>query len=208
MVLYQPGSPYDNYVTAEVAAGREVFADAEGVPLGDPTAVNPPAPQNQAGANNQQAGGASGSNPPGTQQQSSGPSCGQYCSSIHLCTSPDGCKCIADPWQGSGSGYFTGTCKLPYSASGRELGEIYINSTSFVNSTGTFNSADSPPPAQKPTLADQACPCNCTYVSNACCLSTSGIVYESPSLRLGAIRAPNATTFCDPTTGEFRTGGG
>jgi len=208
VVLYQPGSPYDNYVTAEVAAGREVLADAEGVPFGDPTAVNPPAPINQAGANNQATGGTSGSNPPGTQQQSSGPTCGQNCASVNLCTGPDGCKCIADPWQGVGSGFFTGTCKLPYSASGRKLGEISINSTSFINSAGTSNPVGSPPPAQDLILAGQACPCNCTYVSKACCLSASGIVYEAPNLRLGAVRAPNDTAICDPTTGEFRVSGG
>ncbi len=209
VVLYQPGSPYDNYVTAEVAAGREAFADAEGVPFGDPTAANNQAPANQAGANNQAASGASGTNPPGTQQQSSGPTCGQHCASVNLCTGPDGCKCIADPWQGVGSGYFTGTCKLPYSASGRELSEISDNSTSSVDSAGTPKVArSSPPPPQHSVLTGQPCPCNCTYVSKACCGSASGIVHESSGFRLGAVRAPNDNAICDPTTGEFRIGGG
>ena len=49
-----------------------------------------------------------------------------------------------------------------------------------------------------------ACPCNCTYVSKACCNSISGIVYEAPELRLGSVQAPSANLTCNVTTGDFQ----
>lgn len=51
---------------------------------------------------------------------------------------------------------------------------------------------------------DLACPCNCTYVSKACCNSISGVVYEAPELRLGAVQAPSANLTCNATTGDFQ----
>ena len=51
---------------------------------------------------------------------------------------------------------------------------------------------------------DLACPCNCTYVSKACCNSLSGMVYEAPELRLGSVQAPSANLTCNATTGDFQ----
>ncbi|KAF6236795.1 hypothetical protein HO173_005086 [Letharia columbiana] len=45
-------------------------------------------------------------------------------------------------------------------------------------------------------------PCNCTYVSAACVLSTTGMVYEDPSAKIDTVvGAPNGTVCCDATTG-------
>ena len=46
-----------------------------------------------------------------------------------------------------------------------------------------------------------ACPCNCTYVSYGCCDSTTGNVFESVHMRLGAIWMP-AGMVCNLTNGE------
>ena len=51
---------------------------------------------------------------------------------------------------------------------------------------------------------DFPCPCNCTYVSNACCDAPSGIVYEAPDLRLGSLQAPMVNMTCNSITGEFQ----
>lgn len=64
-------------------------------------------------------------------------------------------------------------------------------------------------PALNSTITDEgridlACPCNCTYVSKACCNSISGIVYEAPDLRLGSVQAPSANLTCNATTGDFQ----
>lgn len=208
IVLYQPSSPYDNYVTAEIAAGRPIRGDIpHGVPFGDPQAQAPPAPPVDPLADD---ASSSAVGPPATQR--GGPVCGQYCSSVNLCTGNDACKCIADPWGGTG-GFFTGSCKMPYFASGgsgRELSEIDSNSsTSAINGPGTVNATQ---PAFDPAtmvLGDTgfACPCNCTYVSKACCFAEGGVVYEAPSLKLGALKLPDAKVICDTTTGEFRSGG-
>ena len=200
VVLYEPGSDYDEYVRAELAAGRLPVADVDGVPYKveyisegelDDTA-------------------SSGSRAPNAQQVT-GRTCGQYCSSVNLCTGGDECKCIADPWQSPGSGYFTGACKLPYFASGRQLLEINLTSTNLVNITGISNtsasaaaSAFNAPSLSGGTNTGLACPCNCTYVSKACCLSDSGTVYEAPNLKLGALHPPNSSMICDPTSGQFQ----
>lgn len=49
------------------------------------------------------------------------------------------------------------------------------------------------------------CPCNCTYVSPACCLSTNGILWEPPIAKSDTnMQAPNSTTCCDTTTGKWK----
>lgn len=50
-----------------------------------------------------------------------------------------------------------------------------------------------------------ACPCNCTYVSPACCLSSHGIVWEDLSEKLSmTVQAPNGSVCCDETSGKWR----
>lgn len=176
----------DKYVTAESAAGRQPVADRDGVLY---TTSSPLVQNSPEGELDDTA--SSGSRDPNGLQVTSR-TCGQYCSSINLCTGSDECQCIADPWQSPGSGYFTGACKLPYFDSGRPLSEMYANSTSLVNVMGTSSSASLVPPAFNASSLSEsnstglACPCSCTYDSNACCLSDSGLVYEAPSLNLGS----------------------
>ena len=188
LILYQPGSGYDDEVKADRAAGSLIgFQKPAGAPA---TYFGHPVPD------------PAGVTSPGTQNKpNTGPLCGEYCwGPVNLCTGDDGCKCIADPWQGTGSGYFTGSCKLPYSAqdSGRELNEVLLNSTSPIASS---------PAGEMEALPEStlACPCNCTYVSNACCLSASGVVFEAPGLKMGVLQPPDNSTFCNPATGKFQT---
>lgn len=195
IVLYEPGSSYDHYVYATVTAGRDVRADRNGIPQGDPRAIN------YLPANSNSPGGETGSSASGTVagRQAGGPTCGSYCSSISFCTGNDGCTCIADPWQGVGSRYFTGTCKMSFR--GRHLDEVASNHTSSDKVNGT-PSTSTPGPLQTASLSGSVCPCNCTYVSKACC-NSEGIVYEAPSLRLGALQPPDSNVTCNVTTGEF-----
>ncbi|KAL8669436.1 MAG: hypothetical protein Q9168_005971 [Polycauliona sp. 1 TL-2023] len=49
-----------------------------------------------------------------------------------------------------------------------------------------------------------SCPCNCTYVSHACCLSADGIVAESaPQEIITTQLPPNSSVCCDGNTGIF-----
>jgi len=85
-------------------------------------------------------------------------------------------------------------------ATGRGLSEEGFNSTILSNSTGLL-------PSLVPSLANItiACPCNCTYVSEAYCFSDSGVVHNAASLKLGVLEPPDSQTFCNKTTGDFQT---
>ena len=54
--------------------------------------------------------------------------------------------------------------------------------------------------------ASLSCPCNCTYVSRACCLSGDGIVAEDATQEIVTTQLPpNGTVCCDGTTGNWVT---
>ncbi|KAI9817696.1 MAG: hypothetical protein M1832_004590 [Thelocarpon impressellum] len=50
-----------------------------------------------------------------------------------------------------------------------------------------------------------ACPCNCTYVSGACCGAPAGIVQEEPSKKLGVLQPPEGMC-CNAETGALQNG--
>ena len=84
------------------------------------------------------------------------------------------------------------------------------NGTLHVPANSTTNSSLSVNAASAPMLVG---PCNCTYISEACALSETGVVYEDPGAKINAlVAAPNGTVCCDGTTGLWRgsseTGGG
>lgn len=201
-VLYAPHSVYDLEVLADEKAERPIVAveSAEGFPIPADT-LNLPVPN----SNGRET--VAPVSPP-VAPKPMGPFCGESCAApVNLCNGKDGCMCIADAWQGTGSKFFTGTCKHPYSwqrnngeGSGRGLSEIGFNLTELSNSTGSSLSL-------VPSLANQtamACPCNCTYVSAACCFSSSGVVHDSASVKLGVLEPPDNQTFCNRTTGAFQ----
>ena len=47
------------------------------------------------------------------------------------------------------------------------------------------------------------CPCNCTYVSYACCLSLNGLVYEDASAKANLTLSGPPGQCCDSTTGNW-----
>ncbi|KAI9840650.1 MAG: hypothetical protein M1838_003961, partial [Thelocarpon superellum] len=52
-----------------------------------------------------------------------------------------------------------------------------------------------------------SCPCNCTYMSTACCPpSVLGLVYEDPSKQTGVVAVPNDYQCCNTTSGAFGNG--
>ena len=76
------------------------------------------------------------------------------------------------------------------------------NGTLHVPGNSTTNSSLSANAASAPMLVG---PCNCTYISEACVLSETGIVYEDPGAKINAlVAAPNGTVCCDGTTGLWR----
>lgn len=82
------------------------------------------------------------------------------------------------------------------------LSDSWSNSSTTWNSTSLEIFAQPNQPYPQNTFA---CPCNCTYVSPACCLSGNGIVWEDQSEKLPmTVQAPNGSTCCDETTGKWR----
>lgn len=123
------------------------------------------------------------------------PICGRsrFCTKASHCRGAFGCICVAERWYGE---FFYSSCKWPVQT-WRGLSEIdsanVTQSAFLINSTLTAE-----------TSTALACPCNCTYVSKACCNSPRGIVYEAPDLRLGALQPPLVNLTCNATTGEFQ----
>ena len=135
-------------------------------------------------------------NPPTTPD--SEPRCGisQLCSKASDCAFAFGCICTADKWYGE---FFTSTCKwrLPRLRNWRGLlGNDSANATGSDFSLNSTISEDG--------TNDSACPCNCTYVSRACCNLLSGSVQEAPDKRLGSLLVPSAKLACDAATGELQ----
>ena len=125
------------------------------------------------------------------------PMCGESCwGPVNLCGASDGCRCIADSFQGVGSRYYTGICKpSSFAFDGRRLRETLINGTGLVNVGSNFTLTVKHS-AGFQEVTPPACPCNCTYVSRACCEAPSGVVYEAVDLKLGILepsRCPNST---------------
>lgn len=56
--------------------------------------------------------------------------------------------------------------------------------------------------------ASLSCPCNCTYVSHACCLSGDGMVAEDAGQEIVTTQLPpNGTVCCDGATGNWALSG-
>lgn len=94
---------------------------------------------------------------------------------------------------------------------GNALYNCSNSETSAIGFSGCNASYDSAPTPQldpasqirpDPGSSFLNCPCNCTYVSSACCLSD--LVWEDPSFQIVMASPPaNATVSCDEGSGEW-----
>lgn len=137
----------------------------------------------------------SAENPPNVPRPA--PTCGRspFCSKSSHCRGAIYCICVADRWHGE---FYWSTCKNPLPGLGVGRGLLEINSANANQSASSINDT-----LMTESSTDIACPCNCTYVSKACCNSPSGVVYEAPELRLGSLQGPSNMT-CNATTGELQ----
>ena len=132
------------------------------------------------------------------------PKCGKsdYCVKAKDCQGGNNCICVADKWNGE---YFSSKCTWPYPGY-RLFPGLRDGRGALESDSANINRPD---PSMNSTIMetgtmDLACPCNCTYVSKACCNSPFGLVYETPDLRLGSVQAPSANLTCNATTGDFQ----
>lgn len=99
--------------------------------------------------------------------------------------------------QALGPGNCRGRCLLTNTTANATTA---TNGTTWTNTTLEILARPDQP---YPDLALE-CPCNCTYVSPACCLSVNGVVFEDASEKSEVgVRAPNASVCCDGVTGGW-----
>ena len=154
-----------------------------------------------------------------------GPTCGQTCSGHgNPCTG--GCHCSADqlddphPLENLLKPRYKARCKESYFAflSPRRVLSFHPGRDALIalieGPEPTLETAWDPLITQKVSfnrLGDivggaAACPCNCTYVSIACCsVEGRGLIYEAPRLQLGVLD-PGEGHCCDASTGDVRPG--
>ena len=131
---------------------------------------------------------------PSTENEVDGfPKEGETCSGpVDGCATESAKRCLANPLSDSGAKHFSATCKAShFSVDQNGTGSILTqgedlfsesNSSAFplmVNNTGASLDLAQAVPA--------ICPCNCTYISQACCGAADGVVYESGMLKLGEL---------------------
>ena len=76
-----------------------------------------------------------------------------------------------------------------------------INGTNLGDTNGTGYGETSIAPILQ---TDLVCPCNCTYVSSECCISSTGIVHESLEFKYNTtLRPQDGSVCCDDTTGQW-----
>ncbi len=117
------------------------------------------------------------------------PKSGESCPGpVNICATSDGSRCIAELSVGAGGHQYTATCKLSHFSTDRKrLGEVlFAGEDPLYQAKNSALSLNGTPQAM--SMIPAVCPCNCTYVSNACCVAPSGIVYENTKLKLGELR--------------------
>ena len=143
-------------------------------------------------------------------------SCGQKCSHPQDCGgSDDDCLCTWDQrdqanqaradnaWPGrfpdvASWGVFACLSAVNMQCRGRCLLNA-DGSAADRNDSGVI-----PHPASTYTLAPPVvCPCNCTYASEGCCLSSTGIVFERPEQRVNTVIQGPEGKCCDHVTGKW-----
>ncbi|KAG8530595.1 uncharacterized protein KY384_005098 [Bacidia gigantensis] len=148
------------------------------------------------------------------------PKCGATCSGhSNPCTGD--CHCIADTLENPKASIFKSICTDSFFAfasrrrlmasvpSGLEDDAFYLVSGPEPVPDNATGFPVAPPPSFN-RLGDivggaAACPCNCTYISIACCTSENGMVQERPGLKLGAVLPPDGQC-CNAVSGELNAG--
>lgn len=209
--VHGPSSKFEDFLNAHYAC----VTDAEGNSDCEPDNVEYPLPQRH-----KRPAAGEASDLPNT----------KVCGLSHSCNSPSDCSlandCVCASDKGIPLSATWGTFLCTYvpniaaaAAAAVQLrsdcrGRCVLNAngtlevagtsdnTTFTSATVNMTIGDST--TFGPSITDLACPCNCTYVSKACCLSLTGRVYEDPVLRTDTIvQAPNSSVCCDHQTGNW-----
>ncbi|MCJ1258687.1 hypothetical protein MMC24_006520 [Lignoscripta atroalba] len=141
--------------------------------------------------------------------------CGGPCTAPTDCDPSSNCICaLSSDSSSSSPPVFTCTyIEIPLPATGTCRGHCLLangssssSSTTVVALDTTASTSPIPSPSIPPIPPNLTCPCNCTYVSHACCTSSTTLVWEPPALKINVtVPAPNGTVCCDAETGRWVT---
>lgn len=214
--VHGPKSKFEDFLSAHYAC----VTDEEGNSECEPDNVEYPPPQRPKGP---AAGEAS--DPPSTKV------CGlsHSCNSPSDCSLANDCVCASDKGIPLSATWGTFLCTYVPGIAAAAAAAIQLSSECrgrcLLNANGTLEVTATPDNTTftsaalnttivdstsyesttfSPSLTDLACPCNCTYVSKACCLSLTGLVYEDPVMKIDTVvQATNGSVCCDHQTGNW-----
>ena len=136
--------------------------------------------------------------------------CGGSCISPTDCSASENCLCASDKGIPLSSTWGTFTCTFVANAVAAVAAATRQGTNCrgrcLLSANGTLAIGEGiTGPNPRPGLGDLVCPCNCTYASEACCLSTTKLVFEDEGLKAKTtLQPPNSTMCCDTGTGKFR----
>ena len=138
--------------------------------------------------------------------------CRGSCSEASDCSLDDDCLCASAKGIPLSSTWGTFACTFVPNAAAVVAAAVQYGSNCrdrcLLDANGTLEIAATIDTVDtNPTVPDLVCPCNCTYVSYACCLSPTGIVLEDLGEKIETtIQPPNGTVCCDGRTGGWAVG--
>lgn len=214
--VHGPNSKFEDFLNAHYAC----VTDQEGNAECEPDNVEYPLPQRHKRPATGEA-----SDPPNTKV------CGlsQSCNSPSDCSLANECVCASDKGIPLSATWGTFLCTHVPGIAAVAAAAVQLSNDCrgrcLLNSNGTLEVAATPDNATftsttvnmtvvdsttfdsttfNPSTTDLSCPCNCTYVSKACCLSPTGLVYEDPVMRTDTVvQAPDSSVCCDHQTGNW-----
>ena len=138
--------------------------------------------------------------------------CEGSCADPSECDMNDNCICASNKGIPLSSTWGTFSCMLVPNAAAAMAAVVQNSNTCrgrcVLDDDGTLEIAvTADTPILNPVAPQLTCPCNCTYVSHACCLTQSRIVWEDPAEKVNtSIQPPNGTVCCDTDTGRWTPG--
>ena len=146
-----------------------------------------------------------------------GPLCGNSCNDASDCDYGNNCLCASDAGIPLSATWGTFVCTYIADiamavAAATQLskdcarGRCLLNQNGSIDVTATStNVTISDSAIFRSSVPELTCPCNCTYVSQSCCLSSTGLVYEDAVKKVNTILQPrpNEAVCCDHQTGKW-----
>ena len=138
------------------------------------------------------SGGSAGGRATATSQRQrdkNAEQCSDTCSNYNSCSS-NSCECRAVRTFSAGEHFYKGICLK--SDITNLVGVFLLSAGGFGTGGSVINSLGGKIKREEQEVKWElmGCPCNTTYVSEACCSAPEGLVWEAPELKLGILSEP------------------